>query len=266
MSFNFHTHTVRCNHASGEDEEYVLCAIQNGYTVMGFSDHAPYAFPNGHKSGYRISLEDTQDYVSSVRALQEKYKGVIDIKLGFELEYFPDLFDKEIEYLKSFKYDYLILGQHYTDNEYEPYAKYSGVETDSVAVLDKYISQVIMGVKTGVFTYVAHPDLINFTGDKQVYLKKMAYFVERLKETGIPLEFNFLGYTSKRNYPNNDFWQIVAKAGNPVIIGLDAHSQNVYGDKENLGKARELLNTLGITPIELNDLRLINWEGKYEQF
>ena len=75
MSFNFHTHTVRCNHASGADEEYVLCAIQNGYTVMGFSDHAPYAFPNGHKSGYRISLEDTQDYVSSVRALQEKYKA-----------------------------------------------------------------------------------------------------------------------------------------------------------------------------------------------
>ena len=55
------------------------------------------------------------------------------------------------------------------------------------------------------------------------------------------------------------------RAGNPVIIGLDAHSPNVYGDKENLGKARELLNTLGITPIELNDLRLINWEGKYER-
>ena len=264
--YNFHNHTYRCGHATGQDEEYVLEAIKNGYEVMGFSDHAPYLFPKGHHSGYRIQLDKAQDYANSIKALKEKYKSVIDIKLGYELEYFPALWDEEIEYLKGFEYDYLILGQHYTDNEYEPYAKYSGGETDSVAVLDKYISQVIMGVKTGVFTYVANPDLINFIGDKQVYLKKMAYFVERLKETVIPLEFNFLGYTSKRNYPNNDFWQIVAKSGNPVIIGLDAHSPNVYGDKENLGKARELLNSLGITPIELKDLRLINWEGKYEQF
>ncbi|WP_178668019.1 histidinol-phosphatase [uncultured Eubacterium sp.] len=264
--YNLHNHTFRCGHATGQDEDYVLEAIKNGYTVMGFSDHAPYAFPNGHKSGYRISLDDTQNYVSSVRALQEKYKSIIDIKLGFELEYFPDLFDKEIEYLKSFKYDYLILGQHYTDNEYEPYAKYSGTATDSVAVLDKYISQVIMGAKTGLFTYIAHPDLINFTGDRQVYINKMTYFIERLKQLDIPLEFNFLGFTTKRNYPNRDFWGIVAKAGNRVLIGLDAHNPNVYSDKENLEKAKEYLNSFGITPMELKDLRLVNREGRYEQF
>jgi len=46
--------------------------------------------------------------------------------------------------------------------------------------------------------------------------------------------FNFLGYTDKRNYPNNDFWQIVSKVKNDVVIGLDAHNPNVYDDKENL--------------------------------
>ena len=100
--YNFHNHT-------GKDEEYVLEAIKNGYEVMGFSDHAPYLFPKGHHSGYRIQLDKAQDYANSIKTLKEKYKGVIDIKLGYELEYFPALWDEEIEYLKGFEYDYLIL-------------------------------------------------------------------------------------------------------------------------------------------------------------
>lgn len=37
---NFHTHTSRCHHAFGNDEEFVRTAIQNGFEVLGFSDHA----------------------------------------------------------------------------------------------------------------------------------------------------------------------------------------------------------------------------------
>ena len=90
--------------------------------------------------------------------------------------------------------------------------------------------------------------------------------IETLKELDIPLEFNFLGYTSHRNYPNTDVWKIIAEVGNPVVIGLDAHKPEVYSDKEDLQKAHEYLNDLGITPINLESLRLINYEGKYEQF
>lgn len=248
--FNYHTHTYRCGHAKGSDEDYVLAAIKMGYDTIGFSDHAPYIFPTGKESGFRIKTKDTQDYVDSVRALQEKYKDKIDIKLGFELEYFPLLHEQEIEYLKQFGYDYLILGQHFTDNEYEAYAKYTGSKTDSVVALDKYISQVILGAKTGDFTYVCHPDLIYFTGDKQVYLKKMRYMIERLKEIDIPLEFNFYGFFEKRQYPNYDFWKMVAEEGNRVVIGLDAHWPGVYEDEENLALAYQYLASLGITPLD----------------
>ncbi len=247
--FNFHTHTYRCGHAKGTDEEYVLAAIKMGYDTIGFSDHAPYVFPNGSESGFRVKQKDARDYVDSVRDLQEKYKDKIDIKLGFELEYFPLLHENEMEYLSQFGYDYLILGQHFTDNEYEPYAKYTGTKTDSVVALDKYISQVILGAKTGDFTYVCHPDLINFTGDKEIYLKKMRYMIERLKEIDIPLEFNFYGFFEQRQYPNYDFWKMVAEVGNRVVIGLDAHWPGVYEDSENLELAHQYLSSLGITPM-----------------
>ena len=167
------------------------------------------AFPNGYVSSFRMLPSEAEGYAKSINSLKEKYKGKIDIKLGFELEYYPALFEKEIEFLKTFNYDYLILGQHYVDNEYEDYAIYSDSPTKSPAVLDKYISQVILGAKSGLFTYVAHPDLINFKGDNKLYIQKMTYMANELKKLDIPLEFNFLGYTDKRNYPNNDFWQIV---------------------------------------------------------
>ena len=63
--FNLHTHTYRCHHAKGTDEEYVIKAIENGYDLIGFSDHAPYLFPNGYVSSFRMLPSDAQNYADS---------------------------------------------------------------------------------------------------------------------------------------------------------------------------------------------------------
>lgn len=254
MKFNLHTHTTRCHHAKGSDEEYVLAAIENGYDMIGFADHAPYVFPSGHKSGFRMELSKTQGYVDSVRALQDKYSDKIQVKLGFELEYYPDLIDDELEYLSGFDYDYLILGQHYTFNEFEPWAKYTGSQTDSIVTLDKYISQLLLGAKSGKFTYICHPDLINFVGDREIYLKKMRDMLIELKKLEIPLEYNFYGYFDNRQYPAKDFWQMVYEVGNPVVVGLDAHWPQVYADKR-LENMLDEIKQLGLKPID--DIQLI---------
>ena len=48
MIANYHTHTYRCGHAVGEDRQYVETAIERGLKVLGFSDHVPMPFPDGH--------------------------------------------------------------------------------------------------------------------------------------------------------------------------------------------------------------------------
>ena len=53
MTTNLHTHTPRCNHAWGSETEYVECALQEGLTVLGFSDHSPYVFPGEYYSHFR---------------------------------------------------------------------------------------------------------------------------------------------------------------------------------------------------------------------
>ena len=255
MNFNLHTHTFRCHHASGKDEDYVIEAIKNGYKTIGFSDHAPYVFPKGHISTFRMGTEDTKGYVDSINALKSKYAGAIDIKLGYEVEWYPKFIEKELEYLKSFGYDYIICGQHYTGSEVEDWAKYTGHKTDDVTTLDKYIHQVLLAAISGEYAYIAHPDLINFTGDSEIYIEKMGYMLKELKSLDVPVEFNFLGYTDGRNYPNDDFWKLAASEGNRVVIGLDAHHPEVYSDAERLNEMRIKIASFGITPIEsVNDI------------
>lgn len=198
--------------------------------------------------------DETEEYVNSIRALQEEYRDKITIRLGFEVEYYPQLFDKLLKFLKPFNYDYLILGQHFTNNEFDEKSFYSGHKTSSIEVLDTYIQQTLEALKTGEFLYFAHPDLINYTGDKKMHEEKMHYFVKELKKLNIPLECNFLGFWDKRNYPNETFWKLVAKEQNPVVIGLDAHQPEVYLDKKRLDKMKKFLDDLGIKPIE--DLKI----------
>ncbi|MCC8072802.1 MAG: histidinol-phosphatase [Clostridiales bacterium] len=243
---NYHTHTVRCRHAYGQDRDYVRSAIKAGFEEIGFSDHAPMLFPENYTSSFRMLASEASDYVKSVNALKEEFKDEISIKLGYEIEYYPALFDKTEAFLAQLGYDYLVLGQHYTDNEFEPYAHYSGAKTDNVIHLNKYINQVIEGLNTGKFSYVAHPDLINFTGDSDIYEEKMTYMCNEIKRLGYPLEFNMLGFVQHRNYPNKDFWRIVGKVQNQVIIGFDAHSPDVLKNKHIYLDICRYLDRLGL--------------------
>ena len=94
MKTNFHTHTIRCHHASGSDEEYVKAAIGAGYQVLGFADHSPWKFSTDYVSHMRMTVgAEFQDYLKSIRGLREKYRDQIDIRLGLECEYFPPYMD-----------------------------------------------------------------------------------------------------------------------------------------------------------------------------
>lgn len=248
---NYHTHTTRCRHAFGRDRDYVEKAIKAGITELGFSDHAPMLFPtDDYYSTFRMFPEDVPDYVNSVRLLREEYRGKIKIHLGYEIEYLPDIFDGTVDFLNQWGFEYLILGQHFTDNEYEPYAHYCGRPTDSVTLFDKYIKQALDGLATGKFLYIAHPDLFNYTGPDEIYIEKMTYFCEEIKRLDYPVEFNLLGFAQKRHYPDKRFWETVSKVGNDTVIGFDAHSPDVFQNRKIYNDAKRYLSKLGIIPFE----------------
>ncbi len=230
MDYNYHTHTFRCHHASGTPEEYVLRAIEGGIKYMGFSDHVPVVFSDGSESWFRVPFAQTNDYVSEISKLAEKYKDRIDIKIGFEMEYYPQYFEKTLENAKKAGAQYLILAQHFIRNEF-PEGIYVKNEYENAEYLKEYADTVVEGIKSGVFTYVAHPDLFNYKNDDKFYGEQMRKICIASRQCGIPLEINFLGIRRKKHYPNNILWEIAGQEKSPVTFGFDAHTPlDAYDD------------------------------------
>lgn len=255
MKANYHTHTTRCNHAVGSEEEYVQAAIKRGLHTLGFSDHTPYYFPGDYYSNFRMRMEQLDDYISTVQKLSEQYSGTISIVTGLEAEFYPALFPALMERLRDSEISYLILGQHMIDNEIG--AHYSGHPTDDVQVLKKYCHQVCDAFQTGLFTYLAHPDLIHFVGPKDIYEESMRLICLEAKKCSIPLEYNLLGLATNRQYPNDSFWTLAAEEGNQVVLGCDAHKPEALLDAAAEEEAIRRLNKLAISPVELSALRSI---------
>ncbi len=226
---NFHTHTYRCNHADGTEEDYVLEAIKCGLTQLGISDHGPEPWGT---NGYRMLWEEADDYLDTISALKEKYSGRIKIFAGFEYEYARD----KLPVLRSMKerdsVDYFALGPHefYDD---------SGEMHNSFFLTDKsefvpFAKSVAEAMETGLYSFVAHPDLYAMRLTEHcAEADEAAYIIAKTSlDTGIPLEINAngmrRGHTYQEGhlrypYPYWRFWDTVAEVGSKVIIGADAH-------------------------------------------
>ncbi len=249
MKHNFHTHTTRCKHAAGTDEQYVKAALESGFDVLGFADHAPWAFDSSYVSQCRMSADQWTDYRSSVLSLKEKYAGQISIQLGLECEYFEKYFD-QLKRLRDDGCEYFILACHFLHSEEDyPYAA-SYCEQDEGVL--RYAEETVKGIRTGLYSYIAHPDL--FMGHRRdftpVCMEAADMICQAAREARMPIEYNLLGLQDEltghpRGYPNADFWQYVRKWDNDVILGVDAHNPDQLRNEHVWDTALKRLDQLG---------------------
>ena len=253
---NFHTHTTRCGHAVGSDEEYVLSAIKGGFEVLGFSDHTPwkYADPD-FVSSIRMKSELLSDYVASIRALKEKYEGRIEIYLGLECEYYGDYIPWLRDMIAQERLDYVIFGNHYYRTD--EHSRYFGHNTHTWEMLDMYEESALEGIESGLFAYMAHPDL---------FMRSYARFDERCEkisrsicrraaQLNLPLEYNvsLIEYNEIKRitgFPHPDFWRIAAEEGCTAIIGMDAHNNRDLERPVYYDRSVSVLEGLGIKRID----------------
>lgn len=247
---NYHTHTYRCGHAAGNDEDYVREALALNLQTLGFSDHV--MLEGVRQPNVRGDFELSEGYFNSINRLKEKYKDRIDILLGFEAEAMEEFFPYYKQLLETKKIDYLILGNHctYEDGIIRAFFSKFTEKKD----IEEYTSSLIKGLETGMFSILAHPDYFMDTyykwdGCAKKCSKKI---IETCKKLDIPLEFNFAyirrGKTKKGDeirwgYPYIPFWKMVAKSKAKVVLGLDAHAPGditTYLNDEGYKVAEEL--------------------------
>lgn len=260
---NYHTHTWRCRHAAGTDEDYVCMAIDEGFKKLGFSDHTCWNYRYAPFQQVRMELKDFSGYKRSIEELQKRFEGQIELLIGLEAEYFPDHMDWLLDFAVEQDLDYLIFGNHFLGDD-DLNSIWSG--EISKTQLSAYVDRCIEGMELGIFSYLCHPDLPMFSGrfewDEEVE-KEFERLCLAAKRLNIPLEYNGNGLLrnfemNHEGYPHHKFWQLASRMNNKAIIGLDAHSPaNLHRDLYE--KCQSNLQELGIKIID--DLPLIDFQA-----
>ena len=247
---NFHTHTTRCLHAQGSDEQYVRAAIDAGLDEMGFSDHIPWPYEDDYVSFCRMPADQLDGYLRSVTALKMQYAGDIRIALGLESEYYPEFLGWLQDIRELPELEYMIYGCHFDRPEEIVYFG----QVSSPAHLKRYADRAIMGITSGMFDCFAHPDLFlqgvpRFDAECLSISRDLC---RAAREYGIPIEYNLSGLYHPRDhaqtlgYPCFEFWEVAAMEGVSAIISLDAHAPERLTNIPAYDTAAQTLRAFGI--------------------
>ena len=256
MRANYHTHTQRCRHASGSEEDYLRCATEAGLHALGFSDHAP--FPD-RDFGSRMGYEELEDHLAAVKRLAGEYASEITIRQGLEIEYLPQYMSYYEELIGEGKVDYLLMGQHRYPDEAGGIPFVSEAKDTRANLV--YARSIEAGMRTGLFRMVAHPDFYatnRFPWDDNCEAAA-DIIIGAAVETGVVLEMNANGLRKgvfddfpdgpRHLYPHRRFWEKVAGSGAKVIVGSDCHDPRQMWD-EAVVQAYAMLEELGVAPLE----------------
>ncbi len=231
MLVDYHLHTNRCGHATGEMEEYVLAALRLGVEEIGFADHAPQYFlsPKDCPPGIAMQTEELPGYVEELKALRTKYPQ-LNIKLGIEADYIPGKERALDLLLKSHPFDYVLGSIHYLDGWGFDNPEYRGeyTEFDPDELYEKYFRLLQAAAKAGIFDVLAHPDLIkkfNFQPTRSLdslYQKTAAIIAD--SQVCVEVSTAGLRVPVQEIYPHPQLLRYLFAANVPITLGSDAHA------------------------------------------
>ena len=259
LDYTFHSHTYRCGHATGDIEDYVLKAIEHGYRYYGVSDHVFLKGINSPRVRGDISCLD--EYIKKYYESKSRHQNEIEMFLGFECEYSDYFYDYYKYLLKEKHFDYLLCGQHYGyDDEGK---EYNYFDVDNERLFD-YRDDLIKGMKSGLFMYVAHPDLyfIGATEVSEIYKDIAKDIIDAAIKYDVVLELNIHGLLRRKfrngrnviDYPCKWFWQQVGKTNIKVVLGGDFHSPEEIGNEDNLIKIESLIKDCNLNVVDIMDI------------
>lgn len=230
-------------------EEFYKREIENGIEEVGVSEHAhrfvearyiyrdlPYT-----EKWCDSSLEKYIDFI-------EKLRGIYNIKMGIEMDYFPEKEDEIRSFLEKYDvFDYVLGSVHWLKSGFgfdiDPDDPRWSNDLDEIFI--DYFDRVKMAINSKLFDIVAHLDLIKLWGvplpeDIEETYEDVAKVIAN---SGIVLEINTSGLRRpvKEIYPSPRFLETISKYDVPVTFGSDAHLPEDAGkfirDACNLAKS-----------------------------
>ncbi|WP_339170731.1 histidinol-phosphatase HisJ [Paenibacillus sp. FSL H7-0943] len=252
MHIDYHTHHERCGHAVGKLEEYVQRGIELGLQQLGLSDHLPliHVDPASYYPEMAMPMAELPRYVEECLTLKERYRGVIDLRVGLEADYIEGYEEQIREILSPYPWDYLIGSVHFLGEwDITDHRQVHGWEgKDALEVYRLYYDAVKKSALSGLYDIIGHMDVIKRFGyspqTPEGKAEVRALELETLKviaDSGIAMELNASGLTKPcaEMFPAEHLLQEALKLGIPLTLGSDAHDPAKLGD--GLQEARSML-------------------------
>ncbi|MEK3967867.1 histidinol-phosphatase HisJ [Paenibacillus sp. FSL H7-0323] len=252
MHIDYHTHHERCGHAVGKLEEYVQRGIELGLQQLGLSDHLPliHVDPASYYPEMAMPMAELPRYVEECLTLKERYRGVIDLRVGLEADYIEGYEEQIREILSPYPWDYLIGSVHFLGEwDITDHRQVHGWESrDALEVYRLYYDAVKKSALSGLYDIIGHMDVIKRFGygpqTPEGKAEVRALELETLKviaDSGIAMELNASGLTKPcaEMFPAEHLLQEALKLGIPLTLGSDAHDPTKLGD--GLQEARSML-------------------------
>lgn len=253
QNFSLHTHTKGFD-GRNTVEEMVLAAQNVGFEKLGISNHFivhpsikdtkmyAYALKGGYSNIYSTTFDE------AVEKFKPHYEEIDQIsqKTGFkiykgmEVDFFAydgwrNGFEKACEILKP---DYIIGSAHFIHTRHTLYNTHdlkNASKEEQNLLLHKYYQNLRAAAQSGIFNFLAHPDLMKKVGlgleDKWIAEERQT--VEAISASNVAVEINTSGFKLPYGepYPSKRILIMLAENKVPVIISDDAHNVERLGDR-----------------------------------
>ncbi len=256
---NYHTHTWRCKHASQDVDAYCKAAVERGLSVLGISDHT--ALPDNRWDHIRMDIDELPAYCEAVDQAAASHPQLTVLKSA-ECEYaeeYASFFSDTL--LGELQFDYLVGAAHFFPIEGEWRGTYGGAE--SKKALQAYTDYFIKSMQSGLFAFMAHPDLFGnsyLQWDENTKAASHDIFTAAA-ELKVPLEINGYGLRKPKidtpegmrcMYPWLPFWEMASDYNIEYIVNSDAHHPRDVD--ANIEEAASIGRQFGLTMTDLSHL------------
>ncbi|MBL0386888.1 histidinol-phosphatase HisJ family protein [Tumebacillus sp. ITR2] len=252
MFVDYHTHHERCGHAVGTLEEYIEAALAKGLKEIGLSDHQPLIHVP-HREGSAMLMEQLPGYVEEALALQQKYRGQIDVKVGLEGDWVEGYGEQVRGLLAQYPFDYVIGSVHFLGEwDHTNSAELSNWDgRDVYETYAEYYRQVQLAAQSGLFDIIGHLDVIKRFGVKpeRSVDELLEQTVLAVRDAGVCVEVNASGlrYPCAEQFPSVRVMEMMKFHEIPLTVGSDAHQPGFVA--EGFATVYELLKQVGYTHV-----------------
>ena len=213
-------------------------AIQKGIKKVCITDHMPLI---GSTLSDRIPEGKVKEYCRIGKAIKEKYDGILEVKLGIEVDWHPTIRDQVEEVLSQGEFDFIIGSSHLHAIKTIPFFDGHLTQDDYIELM---LENTVSAAESGYFDSIAHIDMYKWiflkpdrfpmktsSHDERTHESSIKQTLGAIKDNGLLMEVNshLTLMEGGELYPSEYITSLAKEMGLDFYFGSDAHKPEEVG-------------------------------------